>query len=87
MKIYTAQLIDDIITAPTLNSAYIGHPEVLERVTKQICTEYNFYFTGMALIYGFDNFYVQNILAVLGIVVFLCYLCYRYNPQCLIAPF
>lgn len=52
MKIYTAQLTDDVITAPTLNSAYIGHPEVLERVTKQICTEYNFYFTGMALGYG-----------------------------------
>lgn len=52
MQIYTAQLTDDIITAPTLNSAYIGHPEVLERVTRQICTEYNFYFTGIALGYG-----------------------------------
>lgn len=52
MQIYSSQLTDDIITAPTLNAAYIGHPEVLERVTKQICTEYNFYFTGMALGYG-----------------------------------
>lgn len=52
MKIYTSQLTDDIVTAPTLNSAYIGHPEVLERVTRQICNEYNFYFTGIALGYG-----------------------------------
>lgn len=52
MQIYSATLTDDVTTAPRLNTAYIGHPEVLERVTKQICTEYNFYFTGMALGYG-----------------------------------
>lgn len=52
MQIYTAALSDAITTAPALNTAYIGHPEVLERVTRQICSEYNFYFTGMALGYG-----------------------------------
>lgn len=52
MKIYSAALTDDITTAPSLNAAYIGFPEVLERVTRQICNEYNFYFTGMALGYG-----------------------------------
>lgn len=52
MQIYTAALTDDITTSPSLNSAYIGFPEVLERVTKQICNEYNYYFTAMALGYG-----------------------------------
>lgn len=52
MQIYTAGLTDAITTAPSLNAAYIGHPEVLERVTKRICDENCFYFTGMALGYG-----------------------------------
>jgi hypothetical protein len=52
MQIYTSQLSDAVTTAPSLNQAYIGHPEVLERVTKRICEENCFYFTGMALGYG-----------------------------------
>lgn len=52
MKKYTAQLTDAVLTAPILNAAGVGHPEIIERITKQICDEYCFYFTGMALGYG-----------------------------------
>lgn len=52
MQIYNASISDSVTTSAQLNAAYIGHPEVMEKVVREICNEYDYHFTAMALGYG-----------------------------------